>query len=175
MNVGSSPTVGLKKIMKNIFFIIFFTFTQLFLSATNSLAIPSIQPLFHFEEIFSKDESSPQELITAAIEFSEVASSSPEGTEIFNKYLALEKIVTSQKFVNTTEKERASKILTLMYETTLSQYIENQTKLTTMFQNGTYNCVSSSVLYMALAKACGLKVVPQKNTFPRILFSLHKQ
>ena len=85
MNVGSSPTVGLKKFMKNIFFIIFFTFTQLFLSATNSLAIPSIQPLFHFEEIFSKDESSPQELITAAIEFSEVDSSSPEGTEIFNK------------------------------------------------------------------------------------------
>ena len=163
MNVGSSPTVGLKKLMKNIFFIIFFTFTQLFLSATNSLAIPSIQPLFHFEEIFSKDELSPQEIITAAIEFSEVDSSSPEGTEIFNKYLALEKIVTSQEFVNTTEKERASKILTLMYETTLSQYIENQTKLTTMFQNGTYNCVSSSILYMALAKACGLRVVPQKT------------
>lgn len=161
--VGSSPTVGLKKLMKNIFFIIFFTFTQLFLGATNSLVIPSIQPLFHFEEFFSKDESSPQELITAAIEFSEVDSSSPEGTEIFNKYLALEKIVTSQEFVNTTEKERASKILSLMYETTLSQYIESQTKLTTIFQHGTYNCVSSSILYMALAKAAGLKVIPQKT------------
>ena len=150
-------------LMKSILFFVFFTFTQFFLNATTSVEIPSIQPLFNFEDLFSKDELSSQELIITSIEFSEVDSSSTEGTAILNKYLELEKIVTSQEFANTTEKERASKILTLMYETTLSQYIENQTKLTTMFEKGTYNCVSSSILYMALAKAAGLKVIPQKT------------
>ena len=45
-----------------------------------------------------------------------------------------------------------------MYEKVIVAYKERQTRLNVMFADGSYNCVSSSLLYLALAKACGLDV-----------------
>ena len=73
-----------------------------------------------------------------------------------NLYLELEAQATSRSFMSMSERERAEAILTLMYEKKLWKYQKNQTKLTTLLEYGTYNCVSASVLYSALAKAAGL-------------------
>ena len=160
--------------MKNIFFIIFFTFTQLFLSATNSLVIPSIQPLFHFEEIFSKNQLSSQELITAAIEFSEVDSSSPEGTEIFNKYLELEKNRNFPRICKHNRKRTGKQ----------NSYINVRINIKPIHRksNKTNNNVSAWNIQLRIfqhfvhgtSKSLRLKSRSTKNTFPRILFSLHK-
>ena len=78
-------------------------------------------------------------------------------------YRELEKIVRSAEYKNLTPAECGEKILTLMYDRVLKQYVSNQTKMDTLFADGTYNCVSASVLYFALAKEAGLKVVGQET------------
>jgi len=55
-------------------------------------------------------------------------------------------------------RERAEKVLTFMHRTFLRSYSERQTRLDTLLRRGTYNCVSSAVLYLILGRAAGLDV-----------------
>lgn len=54
-------------------------------------------------------------------------------------------------------KERAEFILTFMHKKFLKGYVHNQTRIDTLLSGGRYNCVSSAVLYMLLAKASGIE------------------
>lgn len=146
--------------MKKRFFLLLIILTQnLFCT---SLSYPLLEPKFTLQEIFEQQQLSSIEIITSSIEFSEEDISSVLGQSIITKYLELEKTVTSNEFLKLPEEERGKLILKLMYDNVLIKYAENQTKITTMFTNGTYNCVSSSILYLALAKAAKLNVVAQK-------------
>jgi tetratricopeptide (TPR) repeat protein len=49
-------------------------------------------------------------------------------------------------------------VLQAMHADLLSRYFEPQTRVDVLLQAGTYNCVSSAVVYMILAKAVGLSV-----------------
>ncbi|GHV85212.1 hypothetical protein AGMMS50230_08200 [Spirochaetia bacterium] len=49
-------------------------------------------------------------------------------------------------------------ILTYIYERFLREYDENQSRLDVALTKGTYNCISSAILYMLLAGAVGLDV-----------------
>ena len=149
--------------MKKIYISVIFILFQLNLNASDLINSPKIEPLFTLENISQKTELTPEELIISSIEFSEIDSQSFQAKEILEKYSQLEKIVTSSEFTKLNETDRAKQILSLMYEKTLTTYIESQSRITTMFQKGTYNCVSSSILYLSLAKAAGLKVIPQKT------------
>lgn len=80
-----------------------------------------------------------------------------------SKYRELEKEVRSEKYMSMNPKERGQEILSLIYDKCLSLYVENQTKLDVLFEKGSYNCVSSSVLYACLAREAGLEVIPQKT------------
>jgi tetratricopeptide (TPR) repeat protein len=53
-------------------------------------------------------------------------------------------------------RERGEFALTFMYDYYLTHYDENQTRLDVLLENGTYNCVSSSVFYAILAVSIGL-------------------
>lgn len=53
---------------------------------------------------------------------------------------------------------RGEAVLSLLYESALKRYSEFQTDLGAALGDGSYNCVSSAVLYMGLAKAAGLAV-----------------
>ena len=55
-------------------------------------------------------------------------------------------------------RERAEYILTFMHRKFLNTYSLYQTRVDTLLADGTYNCVSSAVLYMILAKSAGLDV-----------------
>ncbi|MDR2478974.1 MAG: hypothetical protein LBD48_06655, partial [Treponema sp.] len=57
-----------------------------------------------------------------------------------------------------TERDRAEYILTYIHKKFLRSYSRNQTRLDTLIAGGRYNCVSSAVLYMILARSCGLNV-----------------
>lgn len=52
---------------------------------------------------------------------------------------------------------RGEALLTFMHEGFLSRYVETQTRLDVLLQNGSYNCVSSAVLYMILGNVVGLE------------------
>lgn len=52
----------------------------------------------------------------------------------------------------------AEAALLFLYDSVIDSYQENQTRLDTLLENGTYNCVSSTVLYMYLMKRCGINV-----------------
>ncbi len=52
--------------------------------------------------------------------------------------------------------ERAKQALVLLHRALFRRYIIDQTRIDLVLENGSYNCVSSAVVYVALAKAAGL-------------------
>lgn len=133
-------------------------FTVNFVSAqkaTSLSAFPSVEPLFLYDDGGSFDDD---DIIKAALEFSECPLSSAQGQAAFSRYVELRSMVTGISFMELGQSERAEKILSLMYEKVIGSYKERQTRMNLLFEDGSYNCVSSSVLYLALAKASGLDV-----------------
>jgi len=76
----------------------------------------------------------------------------------------LEKIRTAVEALNKTGelpssgREKAEFILTYMHRNILKSYSLYQSRIDTIFSNGSYNCVSSAVLYMILCTAAGIDV-----------------
>ena len=118
---------------------------------------PSLEPYYSYASNAQGSTLSAHEMITTGLSFSEYPM--VDQRKYMNIYLDLEQQVTSRTFMSMSERERAEAVLTLMYEKKLWKYQKNQTKLTTLLEDGTYNCVSASVLYSALAKAAGLTVI----------------
>ena len=58
----------------------------------------------------------------------------------------------------TDAKERGEYVLRFMYKNYLRQYSLNQTRLDTLFDKGTFNCVSSSVFYLILGVSVNLDI-----------------
>ena len=143
-------------------FSVFLTFLFLpFLCFSASVEFPSLEPLFVLEKTSS--EYSPLQIIEDSLRFSGCTENSPVWQDCVEKYNSLQAKIADSAFQNLPEIQKAEKILSIMYENLLVQYREKQTRLDVMFQNGTYNCVSSSLLYMALAKSAGLSVVGVKT------------
>ena len=88
---------------------------------------------------------------------------SAEDFEVFQEYYndLLEKV---RKGRTHNELENAELIMKVMYDNVLSNYSRRQTKLSVMFKTGNYNCVSSSLLFLALAKDCGLDARIQETS-----------
>jgi hypothetical protein len=59
--------------------------------------------------------------------------------------------------------ERGEAALTLLHDRLLKRYLSDQTRMDVLIGSGDYNCVSSAVAYMALAKAAGLEVSGAKT------------
>ncbi|NIM05099.1 MAG: hypothetical protein GTN65_05665, partial [Armatimonadetes bacterium] len=55
-------------------------------------------------------------------------------------------------------RERAEAALAFMHRKLLKRYDERQTGIHVLLAQGSYNCVSSGVVYAVLLKALGLKV-----------------
>ena len=140
---------------RQIFFALFslFSFT---IFAQNDFQFPSLEPLFLYEQ---KDEFSGEDFIRVNLELSLCPQDSENGQKVLNQFKNLEEQVRSDEFMSLDEYERGEKILSLIYEKVLTQYNLNQSFIDRMFQTGTYNCISSSILYFALAKSAGLNVV----------------
>jgi len=71
------------------------------------------------------------------------------------------------------ERARAEYILDFMHREILTGYSLNQSGIDVLLSDGTYNCVSSAVLYMILASASGLEtkgVVTRDHAFITVFF-----
>jgi len=147
--------------VKKILFVIFCLVAFLPFCFSVSVEFPSLEPLFTTEK--KSKEFTPLQIIEESLRFSGCAENSPAWQSCVEKYNFLQAKVSELAFKNLPEIQKAEKILSVMYENLLVQYKEKQTRLDEMFENGTYNCVSSSLLYMALAKSAGLSVVGVKT------------
>ncbi len=78
-------------------------------------------------------------------------------SRIENLISGLETFMEAEKRKDESQPE-GDLVLRFMHETSLKRYYEYQTRLDRLLDTGTYNCVSSAVLYMLLARAAGLDV-----------------
>lgn len=111
---------------------------------------------------FEEENLSGADILLFSILF-EGEDLSAEDFEVFQEYYndLLGKV---RKGRTENELENAELIMKVMYDNVLSNYSRRQTKLSVMFKTGNYNCVSSSLLFLALAKDCGLDARIQETS-----------
>lgn len=147
---------------------IFLVFCFLVCGCLWAIENPDFEPKFTFQKTFNTDTVpvtySADQVFIMGLLYSECA----QGSESWNKCIqSFEKIkadVTSPEMQALSEEERGRAILKYLYRDYLSKYSANQTRLDEALEKGTYNCVSSAVLYMAAAKAGGLQVHGQRTS-----------
>ena len=108
---------------------------------------PSLEP---YIELSLGDDPTPEEIMRASLLFSEYPAINVE--PYMEKYRELEKELFDPDFLSKNDEEKADSILHIIYDCVLLSYSKPQTRLTTAFDKGSYNCVSSAILYYCLAK-----------------------
>ena len=106
---------------------------------------------------------SSYDLIRASLLFSSCPLDSERGIKTLLLFSEMAQEVNSPEYRQMTAYDRGEAILRLMYRNTLKTYKMAESNMDTLFLEGVYNCVSSSVLYYTLAKAAGLKVTAYKT------------
>ena len=152
-------------VIANFFFICAFCFAQVPTQQTH----PSIEPLFLPEDVLVNPNStnaslSADEVFKLALLFSECPLNSPEWMQCLKQFDQLKQKVTSETFLAQSLEDRGRAVLKLLYQDYLATYDFNQTRTDVALQTGVYNCVSSALLYMAVAKAAGIEVRGQKTS-----------
>ena len=95
--------------------------------------------------------------IEELIRISLIASGTPqEGME--DRIAAIAAIVSSAPPAADRSVRDGEVLLEWMHEEHLSRYVEDQTRLDILMDSGTYNCVSSAVFYLILARGRGVPV-----------------
>lgn len=129
---------------------------------------PSFEPVFFPQDVLELSQSSgsfsADEVFKLSLLFSECPLESEEGVNCLERFEQLKQKVQSKDFINLDSEARGRAVLKLLYSEFLTTYNFNQTRINVALQTGVYNCVSSALLYMALAKAAGLEVRGQKTS-----------
>ena len=88
------------------------------------------------------------------------------------EYQRFRKLQASLPRFQGTEEERGEALLEWMHENVLTRYVESQTRLDVLLAEGTYNCVSSAVLYLLLAEDLVVEgVLTRDHAFCRVILS----
>ena len=133
---------------------------------------PDFEPLFLAESVVgagrpsasSVQVLSADEVFKLSLLFSECKLDSKIGKRCLEQFEIIKAEVTSKRYMDMPVEERGREVLKLLYRDYLVSYDFDQTKVDVALESGTYNCVSSALLYMAVAKACGLDVRGQRTT-----------
>lgn len=104
------------------------------------------------EELKGTEDFTPLQIIEYSMIFGLCQENSPEWNSAIQKYEELKNYCKEIIQNDADELEIGDKILTSMYEIVLSRYDFDQTRIDIMMNTGIYNCVSSCLLYQALAK-----------------------
>lgn len=148
--------------------IIFFSFCGLLFAEV----YPSLEPAFLPQDYLSEDflqkpegaSLGADDLFKLALLYSECPLDSPEGLRCLETFEKIKAEVSVQTFTRQDPEVVGRSVLKLLYRDYLKSYSFNQTKINVALETGSYNCVSSALLYMAAAKAAGLVVRGQKTT-----------
>ncbi len=143
----------------------FYSIILFFLLVTSSLFAkdntPSIEGLFsiNVEAEILNDE----DIIKSALLFSLCEEGSERWNTSIAKYRGIKDYCDQKDLKNLGVLNRAEKLNEYMYEACLDKYKSLQTRVDEMLLAGTYNCVSSSILYLALAKYYGIDARVQRT------------
>jgi hypothetical protein len=121
------------------------------------ITLPRLHPSETISKLKAMDEPlSVAELIDASLLLSEVDPEYlPSGHAKLMRYIE----ELSQSVVSSQDKAALSeKVLLFMHKRILARYSERVTRMDDLLERGTYNCVSSAVLYVILARSVGLEV-----------------
>ena len=148
-----------------------FFFTLIILLCGNLYAHPDIEPLFLPSSVLKNaagdsaaQSLSADEVFKLSLLYSECPLESESGKRCLEKFEKLKTEVSKPEYMGLPPEERGRAVLKLLYRDYLKAYSANQTRTDEALETGRYNCVSSAVLYMAVAKASGLEVRGQKTT-----------
>jgi len=120
-------------------------------------SFPELTPLPLSEQLSTMREPLPVEtLIDAGLQFS--GASDDAATADKEKLGSLMLRFRDEVADVTRQAELAEKTLTFLHKNLLVSYSERQTRIDTALETGVFNCVSSAVLYMILARSVGLSV-----------------
>ncbi len=129
---------------------------------------PDFEPLFSINDYFNTKEVpssfTADQTFEAGLLFSECEPASEAWERSISTFKKIKDEVTSSKMQALSEADRGREILKYLYRDYLKEYNINQSKLNMTLESGQYNCVSSAVLYLAAAKAAGLKVSGQHTS-----------
>lgn len=132
-------------------------------------AVPQ-EPAFTYISQYERDTGlfSPSltglDLIKVGLDFSSCPAETEEGQVVLAQYNKLVQEVQSAPYQRMPLAERGEAVLRLMYRDVLKKYVLIESSIATMFQKGQYNCVSATLLYVALAKEAGLETVIYRTT-----------
>lgn len=163
--------------MKNIFnfsaaFFVFLALPCVFAfsenkAADNILQIPSAEESFVIKNQdgsdFTEENLDGNQIIKFSMYFGLLDETSQEFGNALSAYDNLKNYCVSSGIAELGEEERGEAILTAMYSNVLSQYRLKQTKVDVALNSGVYNCVSSALLYLALASDLGLDARVQET------------
>ncbi len=136
----------------------------------------SVLPLFELSDfektLEGKEDLSPEQIIEFSMIFGLCQKDSPEWNSAIQNFENLKNYCKENIDPNSDQLEIGDKILTLMYEKVLNSYDFDQTRVEVMLNTGVYNCVSSCLLYQALAKEFNLdaRIQETKNHAYIILY-----
>lgn len=147
--------------IKRVFSILF-----IFLFSINlhALEMPSLEDVFSIKSEgnpIQEEDITGSAVISLGLLFSGCTPESPVYNEALGQYLLLKNEV--EKYSDLNQYEFGEKILELMYENVLTKYDLLSTEIQVMLTAGKYNCVSASLLYLALATDCGLDARVQET------------
>ncbi len=129
-----------------------------------------MEPAFTYISQYERDTGlfSPSltglDLIKVGLDFSSCPAETEAGQRILQQYHRLAQEVKSVEYHKMDLAERGEAVLRLMYRDVMKKYVALESSVTAMFQKGQYNCVSATLLYVALAKEAGLETTIYKTT-----------
>ena len=136
-----------------------------------AIQFPNFEPLFTVDQVLGNVSTDTKEVVLTADEFfrlsllfSECPLESKTAARCLKKFEKIKTELKSSSYMDLPPDERGRAVLKYLYSDYLTKYNFDQTKVDVALETGTYNCVSSALLYMAAAKACGLDVHGQKTT-----------
>ena len=129
----------------------------------NSTGLPLWSPVRAFESGMvsrvreTDNPLSPQELLQLYLLASGDVRSAERATELS---ASAWNILASHDYLRdiTDEAERGSELLKVLHQELFVDYAEGQSTVSGILETGTYNCISSALIYMALADDLGLQV-----------------
>jgi hypothetical protein len=125
--------------------------------------VPELAPLPLSQQLAALREPLPVEtIVDAALEFS--GAQDPASASAKDKLSDLLVRFRDEVADATAQGELAERALTFLHKNLLTNYSVLQTRVDTALETGVYNCVSSAVLYMIVARSVGLSVSGVRTT-----------
>ncbi len=131
--------------------------------AAGVVPIPELAPLPLSQQLASLREPLPVEtIVDAALEFSGASAAAASAAKDHLSGLLLK--FRSEVVDVSDQGALAERALTFLHKNVFTSYSVTQTRVDTALESGVYNCVSSAVIYLALARSVGLSVAGVRTT-----------